>query len=285
MGKDLISKRTRIKFREFFVGWTLREIHDEFDSAGLRCDVDYSPPTSGQRRSLVEQYYHAIDFSSWADVQKLLVVYGGVLTSLETLLETGTTYDPKAAQAELVTLKKELSRDGYLWKDQKLYPENRPLDLPDSAGLGRHIDAPELHRQIDRIRDSVDEDPGLAVGTAKELVETTCKTILEDLGVTLRGNEELVQLVKLTRKELDLLPSSIPDSAKGVEVIRRLLSNLGTIAQSLGELRNLYGTGHGRTGRRGGLKPRHARLAVGAASTLAMFLFETHQEQETSGKE
>lgn len=62
-------------------------------------------------------------------------------------------------------------------------------------------------------------------------------------------------------------------------MIRRLLSNLGNIAQGLGELRNLYGTGHGKHGKSKGLNPRHARLAVGAASTLALFLFETHQER------
>ena len=282
MSRDLISKRTRNKFREFFVGWTLQEIRDVFDSAGLLCDLEYSPPTSGERRSLVEQYYRTIDFSAWAEVEKLLSVYSDALASLETLLETGTTYDEKATRAELVTLTRELARDGYTWKNSNLYPERRPLDLPDSAGLGQHIDAPELHKQISRMRDSVEADPGLAIGTAKELVETTCKAILEDCNVDLSGDEDLIGLVKLTRKELGLLPTNIPDSAKGADTIRRLLSNLGTIAQSLGELRNLYGTGHGRTGRRGGLMPRHARLAVGSASTLAMFLFETHQDRASA---
>lgn len=32
------------------------------------------------------------------------------------------------------------------------------------------------------MRESVDEDPALAVGTAKELIETVCKTIMEERG-------------------------------------------------------------------------------------------------------
>ena len=40
----------------------------------------------------------------------------------------------------------------------------------------------------------------------------------------------------------------------------------------------MYGTGHGKDGNSAGLRPRHARLAAGAATTLAMFLFETHTE-------
>jgi hypothetical protein len=61
-------------------------------------------------------------------------------------------------------------------------------------------------------------------------------------------------------------------------VIKRLLSNLGTIGNGLAELRGLYGTGHGKHGRSASLSARHAKLAVGAASTLAVFLFETHKE-------
>ncbi|MDR3231671.1 MAG: abortive infection family protein, partial [Synergistaceae bacterium] len=39
------------------------------------------------------------------------------------------------------------------------------------------------------------------------------------------------------------------------------------------------GTGHGKDGRSKGLSTRHARLAVGAASTFVRFLFETHIER------
>jgi len=49
-------------------------------------------------------------------------------------------------------------------------------------------------------------------------------------------------------KELRLIPEGIPDSARGSDVIKRLLSNLGTIGNGLAELRGLYGTGHGKHG-------------------------------------
>ena len=38
-------------------------------------------------------------------------------------------------------------------------------------------------------------------------------------------------------KELKLLPDDIPDQAKGVETIRRTLSNLGAIVSGLAEIR------------------------------------------------
>ena len=91
-------------------------------------------------------------------------------------------------------------------------------------------------------------------------------------------------MTKEMLKELKLVPVGIPDAARGADVIKRLLSNLGTIGNGLAELRGLYGTGHGKHGSATGLGVRHAKLAVGAAATLAVFLFETHTESSTRSR-
>ena len=142
----------------------------------------------------------------------------------------------------------------------------------------RILNAGHLAEQIWRLEASVESDPSLAIGTAKELIETCCKTILAERGKPVAGILDISTLTKMTLKELKLVPEGIPDAARGADVIRRLLSNLGTIGNSLAELRGLYGTGHGKHGSATGLGSRHAKLAVGAAATLAMFLFETHKE-------
>jgi hypothetical protein len=176
-------------------------------------------------------------------------------------------------------LRKWIEKDGYEYKEGNLVPVEKHQTLEVISDTTSHFDIPELHRQIERMKSSIEDEPGLAIGTAKELIETTCKTILEERGIEFDDNPDIGSLVKETRKSLALIPNNIPKSDRGVEIINRLLSNLGNIAQGLGELRNLYGTGHGKHGRSKGLSPRHARLAVGAASTLALFLFETHQER------
>lgn len=133
-------------------------------------------------------------------------------------------------------------------------------------------------QQITRMEAAVLNDPGLAIGTAKELLETCCKTILSERGIEPPKNDDLGQLVKRTVKELKLTPKDIPDEAKAVDTIRVLLSNLAAITNGIAALRNKYGTGHGKAASYKGLGPRHAKLAVGAASTLAVFLVETHRE-------
>jgi hypothetical protein len=139
-------------------------------------------------------------------------------------------------------------------------------------------------QQITRMDAAVNNDPSLAIGTAKELVETCCKTILLERNVTFSKNAELPELVKLTSKELELTPDDIPEKSKASETIKRLLSNLASITQGVAELRNHYGTGHGKSAEAKGLQSRHAKLAVGAASTLAVFLAETHNERPRRDK-
>jgi hypothetical protein len=143
------------------------------------------------------------------------------------------------------------------------------------------LDANHLAEQIRRMEASVETDPSLAIGTAKEIIETCCKTILAERGKPVTGTPDMPVLTKETFKELKLVPDGVPDSARGSDVIKRLLSNLSTVAHGLAELRGLYGTGHGKHGKAVGLKPRHAKLAVGAAATLATFLFETHKETKS----
>jgi hypothetical protein len=146
------------------------------------------------------------------------------------------------------------------------------------------IDAAYVLGQITRMESAINDDPSLAIGTAKELVETCCKTILNQRGIKIEGSPDLPNLTRQTGRELRLTLADIPDDAKAVETIRRLLSNLASICQSLTELRNTYGTGHGRDAHSKGLGSRHAKLMVGAASTLAVFLIETHHETPKNGQ-
>ena len=81
--RDLISKATRDEFREVLSGFVLRKIHMVFEAAGFKARMDFQPAIpSGERRTLVEQYYAGIDFSSAADVRKLLVAFEEVLEHL-----------------------------------------------------------------------------------------------------------------------------------------------------------------------------------------------------------
>lgn len=153
-------------------------------------------------------------------------------------------------------------------------------DLSNLKQQAESINANHMAEQIQRMENSVETDPSLAIGTAKELIETCCKTILAERGKSLSGAPNIPELTKATLKELKLLPEDVPESARGAKTVKRLLSNLGTIGQCLAEMRGIYGTGHGKHGSAKGLSARHAKLMVGSAATLVRFLFETHEDRE-----
>lgn len=133
-----------------------------------------------------------------------------------------------------------------------------------------------MKSEIRRIESSVDSDPALAIGTAKDLIESCCKAILSDLGEPPGKTDNLNTLSKNLCTALALVPEGIPKEAKGAEIIRILLSNLASITSKTAELRGLYGSGHGRDRSHGGLEPRHARLAASAAIAFVDFATETY---------
>lgn len=190
----------------------------------------------------------------------------------------------------------QLRQDGWeLVEEERI--AGRPRFVARKAGLagGRSVsrartvadalDAGWMQKEIERLEMAVESDPALAIGTAKELVETCCKSILTRQKVDFTKSATLPDLTKLLTKELRLVPEGISDEAKGVETIRLLLRNLTTITQYLSELRSLYGSGHGRDGRHRGLEPRHARLAVGAAVAFIDFVSETYHTRILTGDE
>lgn len=135
-----------------------------------------------------------------------------------------------------------------------------------------------MQSEIDRIQNNIETDPALAVGTAKDLVESCCKAILSSLPDAEQPTkgDDLPKLSKKLCKALALVPEDIPEKARGAEVIKRTLSNLAQITKGIAELRGLYGSGHGRDAKHSGLEPRHARLAAASAIAFVDFATETY---------
>jgi hypothetical protein len=266
MVTELISRKTRREFREWLVGSFLREIEDLFVSHNIECvDVPTGQLPSGQRRSLVERYYASIKWDKPTDIRKILDVYEDILLDI-----------PDDKKEYLVNL---LKRDGYFYEDGRLFSDTVQGELR-QAIRNASLDVSRLNVYLDRIKASVETDPALAIGSMKELIEATLKTILSNKGITVGIGDDISKLLRAVQKSLELAPEDIEDSKKGADTIRRILSNLGQIVVGVSELRNLYGTGHGRHAEHRGLGSRHARLVVGAGATLCIFLLETYGHRE-----
>ena len=104
---------------------------------------------------------------------------------------------------------------------------------------------PAIEDQVDRLRRSA-EDPALMLGTAKEMLESTAKYVLEAFSVPY-STMKFDELWYHTRDRLRLHPKDVDVDAPGGEQVREILQASWSIARMSNVLRNVEGTGHGRT--------------------------------------
>lgn len=263
---DIIAGATRRAFQESYVRLSvLGQIESDFDDAGVeRRSLPPNKVVSGARRSLVEEYYSSVGWADHSSVRRVLDTY-------ETHLLRIHEFSPDEHQ-KLVKL---LRRDKLLVEDSRITIPGHEITLDDLVDQGLSVDLAQLRVNVQRIRAAISDDPALAIGSSKELVEATCKAILVEHGQVPSERAEITELVGLVLDRLDLLAKDVSSEKKGAQSIKKILGSLAQVVQGLAELRNLYGSGHGKGPDQRGLTARHARLCAGAASTLATFLMET----------
>lgn len=144
------------------------------------------------------------------------------------------------------------------------------------ADVERLADEFDIGEYTRRIRSSLDEDPALAIGSTKELIESVLKTILGLHGAKI-GDEDMPKLLKRAQAALGIDPKDVEPTTPGAKSIRRLLGSLAQIVVSVTELRNLYGTGHGKS-MAPGLDPAATRLVVSAGTAMAAYLMQRYLE-------
>ncbi|MES4886192.1 abortive infection family protein [Streptomyces sp. NPDC000349] len=198
--------------------------------------------------------------------------------------------DSERAEAMLSEFNKMLSRDGWGLARQgemsgrPVYAPTLLGGLPNPAVSSAHavavrVDAEYIAQQVTRMEGAIAAEPELAIGTAKEFIESICKTVLDERQEPHDKHDDVLALVRKTIRCLQLMPDQLDPSAPAASTVKRMMMNLAQLVQGAAELRNTYGTGHGRSKAQAEqrLTSRHARLAVGAASTLGVFLYETHE--------
>jgi len=179
-----------------------------------------------------------------------------------------------------------LRRDDDFFEKCKTIAKN----IQSKSGLANQIDrlnnefnTDYMISQIQTMQSAIESNPIDAIGKAKELLESCLITILNNEKVEINKTWDLPRLSKETCKILKLTPDDISEEKKASDTVRRILGNLSSITTGIAELRNPYGSGHGKDVKYKGLSSRHARLAVGSAATAVHFIWETYQEQKQKG--
>jgi hypothetical protein len=184
--------------------------------------------------------------------------------------------------SDIVRLKKVKTQDDLL---AIAYRPQRPAPRAEdgwttATGAGGQVDrikrlGEAVAQDMQRITDNIDKDPAAAIAASRSLLESVCKTLLEELHQPVIDSEDLPVPYGRLAKALRLDPKA-PD-AKSIPMLRGLVSTVHGIA----EVRNSLSAAHGKGSNRPTVLPRHARAAAGAAATVCAFLIETADERST----
>lgn len=283
MRQELINRRARALLADELSGWHLDDIHRWFSDAGvvMRSDATTNAKSAS---SVVAAYLGSLDLTLPSDAAKFIKVANPVVREIETMWEYRISHaqvpDLKDARHPLTKFLSEMDGCGFLWSRSEFVNASLSSRLADLKFIAEDFKLPHLDEHINRIEQSLATDPGQAIGSAKEMVETVAKTILNNRGVSYAAAANLLVLGRLVFKTLKQLPDDVSDELRGSDVLRVTLSNLASVVHGIAELRGLYGTGHGQLGTSKGLHARHAKLMVGAAATLATYWVETDRDMD-----
>ena len=253
-------------------GTPLREIDALFDDRGVALGPEQPRENDESvRRERMRRYLVTLDLGDAADAQRLAAVLGDVLQRIIQDSATGWGGDDGLRDKWLRILREDgfdVDEDTGTVRMGRTAPGARLTvhalnALPDPQSIQDHLR---------RLGDSVDTDPRLAVSTAKALIESTAKCVLTARGQSYTRAAKVPALVNAAQESLGLAPKSVSDEDRA---LRQALQSLVTLTQSVTELRNSVGIDHGAEEVPRWVRPRHARLVVGAAQVWCQLMLET----------
>lgn len=146
--------------------------------------------------------------------------------------------------------------------------------------LEEHPDSLPIRSAIEVIERSIPSDPGLAFTHCRGLLETVCKTILADRGVTTEPDANSNRLMSQTLKVLKLTPDEFDGDDRVEEGVADVLRGLNQLTNGIVALRNSQGVGpHGKDALEAVLDADYAIISAHAVDAAAALLYRMHRKQ------
>jgi len=139
----------------------------------------------------------------------------------------------------------------------------------------RDRDTSSIDQEFNRALSNVEANPREAVSAASNILESVCKVYIEDEGLEMPAKQDLKPVWTLVRKHLGFDPSTVEE-----QDLQQMLSGLISIVEGIGALRTHASSAHGAGKKAYKLEPRHARLAVHSAHTVALFILESWRKKK-----
>ena len=144
--------------------------------------------------------------------------------------------------------------------------------------LIRGRDFQAIDMEFDRALENANTDPREACSAACNILESLFKIMIQDESLAKPAKQDLKNLWKTVAEYLNFDPKKIED-----DDLRKILSGMNSVVDGIGALRTHASAAHGSGKQIYKLEPRHARLAIHSAHTLATFVLESWDKRRDPG--
>ena len=135
-------------------------------------------------------------------------------------------------------------------------------------------DIPSIESEFNRALENVNSEPREAVSAACNILESIFKVYIDDENLPVPQKQDLQGVWKVVRADLGFDTKLVQD-----DDLKKVLSGILSIVDGIGSFRTHASSAHGEGRKLYNIKPRHARLAIHSAHTLALFVLETWDEK------
>jgi len=267
-GHELISRRTRRAFRDLATDVYIKALTEYWQDEQFMAVENPKTEETSVRRRRFDEFADHVDWSDSSQVERALRVFEHMLR----FYHREPNFDDKV----FGDVRAYLADDGLRLDEHYKIHWTRPRGLETS--LNNLTEASGIRAEMARIQKALPDDPGGAIGAAKQLIEATAKVVLTERSESFDEKADVPELVKRSQQSLKLHPSSVATigpAVDGADALRKILGGVSAIAIGIAEFRNKHGSGHGQVRTPAGLGIRHAHLAVNAAITWCQLLLDT----------
>ncbi len=255
------------------------ETHVGLDNLFMHADAPGDPPL-GSKPVKTQAWLRRINKES----SEPLVVLGKLIESYMEIIEVSNENDPfwddridNPSSEFKLKLEVILSRCNLTYHSGGVVVEGGSVPSRSLAELVRNKDVPAIEVEFERAIKNITNEPREAVSAACNILESIFKVYINDENLDQPQKQDLQSLWKVVRKDLGFDASLVQD-----DDLKKILSGVLSVVDGIGAFRTHASSAHGQGKIMYKLKPRHARLAVNSAHSIAFFVLETWDEKRNN---
>nr|WP_306277177.1 abortive infection family protein [Pseudomonas putida] len=253
------------------------ETHASMDSLFMYANAPGDPP-EGSKAVKALDWLRKISKDSGAEA---LMIVGRIIEKyMEEEEDTSGNFwvhpqQQKERKAKIDKIKDALERAGLIYTSGGILTKGEGLATKTLSELIKSRNIGAIDFEFERAIKNIESSPREAVSAACNILESVFKIYIEEHAhLSLPAKQDLQAVWKIVRADLGLDASILEERD-----LQEIVTGVVATVHGIGALRTHASSAHGAGKRPYNLKPRHARLAIHAAHTIAAFVLETWDEK------